>query len=131
IDGQGAYTTVNGDKTVMRPGDLILTPAGMWHDHGNDGAGPVLWMDILDSPVVRFLETLSVEPHSHEKQLNSGRNEVSERRYFSPGLVPGGRNAEQQERLLTYRWEKAHEALLRLAEVDSDPFDDVILQYVE
>jgi gentisate 1,2-dioxygenase len=131
IDGQGAYTTVNGDKTVMRPGDLILTPAGMWHDHGNDGAGPVMWMDILDSPVVRFLESLSVESYSHEKQLNGGQNEVSERRYFAPGLVPAGQNAETQERLLTYRWEKAHEALLRLAEVDTDPFDDVILQYVE
>jgi gentisate 1,2-dioxygenase len=131
IDGHGAYTTVNGDKTVMQPGDLILTPGGMWHDHGNEGSGPVMWMDILDSPVVRYLETLNVEPFSEEKQSNSGRNEVSERRYFAPGLVPGGHDAQKQERLLTYRWEKAHEALLRLAEVESDPFDDVILQYVE
>ena len=33
--------------------------------------------------------------------------------------------------MLIYRWENAREALLRLAEVESDPFDDVILEYVE
>jgi gentisate 1,2-dioxygenase len=131
IDGQGAYTTVNGDKCMMRPGDLILTPAGTWHDHGNEGSGPVMWIDILDSPVVRFLETLNMEPYPHEKQIDGINKEMSERRYLAPGLVPAGHDAEKKERLLVYRWEKAHEALRRLAEVESDPFDDVILQYVE
>jgi gentisate 1,2-dioxygenase len=131
IDGEGAYTTVNGDKSTMHPGDLILTPAGTWHDHGNDGSGPVLWMDILDSPVVRFLETLNMEPYPHEKQIEGLKKEASERHYFAPGLVPAGHESEKQERLLAYRWEKAYDALSRLAEVESDPFDDVILQYVE
>ena len=131
IDGQNAYTTVNGDKCVMRPGDLILTPAGTWHDHGNEGSAPVMWMDILDSPVVRFLETLSMEPYPHEKQVEGIKNEVSERRYSAAGLLPAGHDAEKQERMLVYRWDNAREALLRLAEVESDPFDDVILEYVE
>ena len=131
IHGEGAYTTVNGDKSVMRPGDLILTPAGTWHDHGNEGSEPVMWMDILDSPVVRFLETLNMESYPHERQADGIKNDLSERRYVVPGLVPAGQGAEKQERLLAYRWEKTHEALLRLAEIDSDPFDDVILQYVE
>lgn len=131
IDGQGAYTTVNGDKCTMRPGDLILTPAGAWHDHGNEGSGPVMWMDVLDSPVVRFLETLNMEPYPHEKQMDGLTYERSEQRYFAPGLVPAGSDADTHERLLVYRWEQAHEALLRLANVESDPFDDVILQYVE
>jgi gentisate 1,2-dioxygenase len=131
IDGQGAYTTVNGDKCVMRPGDLILTPAGAWHDHGNEGSGPVMWMDILDSPVVRFLETLNMEPYPHEKQMEGIKKGISEQRYFGPGLVPASHDAEKQERLLVYRWDKAYEALQGLANVESDPFDDVILQYVE
>jgi len=29
IEGQGAYTAVNGEKAWMSPGDLIVTPA-MW-----------------------------------------------------------------------------------------------------
>ncbi len=131
IDGQNAYTTVNGDKCVMRPGDLILTPAGAWHDHGNEGSGPVMWMDILDSPVVRFLETLNMEPYPHEKQIEGLKKDVSERRYSAAGLLPAGHDAEKQERMLVYRWDNAREALLRLAEVERDPFDDVILEYVE
>lgn len=131
IDGQNAYTTVNGDKCVMRPGDLILTPAGTWHDHGNEGTGPVMWIDILDSPVVRFLETLSMEPYPHEKQIEGIKNDVSERRYSGAGLLPAGHDADKQERMLVYRWDNAREALMRLAEVESDPFDDVILQYTE
>src|SRR5271155_4223517 len=88
-------------------------------------------MDILDSPVVRFLETLQMEPYPQERQTDGIKNEISERRYFAPGLVSAAHGAEKEERLLVYRWEKAHEALLRLSEVESDPFDDAILQYVE
>jgi gentisate 1,2-dioxygenase len=131
IESEGGYTTVNGDKCMMRPGDLILTPAGAWHDHGNEGSSPVMWIDILDSPVVRFLEMLSMESYPHEKQMDGTRKEVSERVYSEPGIVPAGLDASKQERMLTYRWDKAHGGLLRLAEVQSDPFDDVILQYVE
>jgi gentisate 1,2-dioxygenase len=132
IDGEGAYTTVNGDKTVMRPGDVILTPAGDWHDHGNEGSGPVMWMDILDSPVVRFLEALKVESYPHEKQSPHAKNERSEKLYFAPGLVPARDAAERAtEPLLAFRWEHAREALDRLAEVANDPFDDVMLEYVQ
>lgn len=84
IDGEGAYTTVNGDKCAMHPGDLILTPAGDWHDHGNEGTGPVMWMDILDSPVVRFLETLTMESYPHEKQSAGSQNGRSERLFLRP-----------------------------------------------
>ena len=94
IDGEGAYTTVNGDKCMMHPGDLILTPAGDWHDHGNEGTGPVMWMDILDSPVVRFLETLTMESYPHEKQLAGSQNGRSERLFSAPGLVPAGHASE-------------------------------------
>ena len=131
VHGEGAYTTVNGNKRVMRRGDLILTPAGTWHDHGNEGPEPVIWMDILDSPVVRFLEMLSMESYPHQRQTDEIKNNLSERRYFAPGLVPAGEDVEKHERLLVYRWEKTHEALLRLSEIDNDPFDDVVVQYVE
>ena len=131
IDGEGAYTTINGDKCMMHPGDVILTPAGDWHDHGNQGPGPVMWMDILDSPVVRFLEALQVESYPHEKQAESVKNGRSERLYFAAGLVPPGHGDVANEQLLAYRWETAREALERLAEVENDPFDDVMLEYVQ
>ncbi|OQV06570.1 Cupin domain-containing protein [Cladophialophora immunda] len=49
--GAGAYTAVEGEKIAMRRGDVILTPSWQWHDHGNEGAGPVIWLDGLDLPL--------------------------------------------------------------------------------
>jgi gentisate 1,2-dioxygenase len=58
VQGNGAYTAVDGERTTMRPGDFILTPPWAWHDHGNPGAGgaaePVVWLDGLDIPMTRF-----------------------------------------------------------------------------
>src|SRR6202521_1079853 len=36
LDGEGAYTQVEGEKTIMAPGDFVLTPNWAAHDHGNN-----------------------------------------------------------------------------------------------
>ena len=58
VQGKGAYTAVDGERTTMHPGDFILTPSWAWHDHGNPGidgvAEPVIWLDGLDIPTTRF-----------------------------------------------------------------------------
>jgi gentisate 1,2-dioxygenase len=54
LDGEGAYTAVDGERTTMHRGDFIITPSWTWHDHGNPGNQPVVWLDGLDIPVVRF-----------------------------------------------------------------------------
>ena len=56
VEGEGAYTTVDGVKCVMEPGDLIITPPMRWHDHGHEGREPVIWLDGLDIPLVRSVE---------------------------------------------------------------------------
>ena len=56
VEGEGAFTIVDGEKCAMERGDLILTPGGMWHDHGHDGTEPVIWLDALDLPLFVFLE---------------------------------------------------------------------------
>src|SRR6185437_16258238 len=56
LDGEGAYTAVDGERTTMRYGDFIITPSWTFHDHGNDGAEPVVWLDGLDIPMVRFFD---------------------------------------------------------------------------
>ena len=56
LRGEGAYTTVDGQRCPMQPGDLVVTPSMAWHDHGNSGGQPTMWMDMLDWQVVRFLE---------------------------------------------------------------------------
>ncbi|HEY5412260.1 MAG TPA: cupin domain-containing protein [Caulobacteraceae bacterium] len=54
MEGQGAYTAVDGERAYMKPGDFIITPAMTWHEHGG-GDQPVIWLDGLDVPLVGFL----------------------------------------------------------------------------
>ncbi len=61
MEGSGAHTAVDGEKAVMRPFDLVLTPNWQWHDHGNDSAEPMIWLDGLDIPTVRFFEASFAE----------------------------------------------------------------------
>src|SRR5438094_4835564 len=56
IEGEGAYTAVDGERTTMRPGDFIITPSWTFHDHGNPGDVPVVWLDGLDIPMVAFFD---------------------------------------------------------------------------
>ncbi len=109
LHGEGAYTTVDGHKCAMRPGDVVVTPGMAWHDHGNEGGAPVIWMDVLDWPVVRFLENLAAESSLEEQQAV---------RRQSPG------------RDLLHPWSDAYAALLRRAEREPDPFDDILVEYL-
>jgi gentisate 1,2-dioxygenase len=56
VEGEGAFTTVDGVKCVMERGDFIITPPMRWHDHGHEGATPVVWLDGLDIPLVRAFD---------------------------------------------------------------------------
>jgi gentisate 1,2-dioxygenase len=63
IDAKGAYSTVDGEKTPMETGDVVLTPGWCWHEHGHDGDEPAYWLDALDAPLTRLLETTFYEEH--------------------------------------------------------------------
>lgn len=62
LEGSGAYTSVDGERLWMTPGDLILTPSWRYHDHGNVGEGPMIWLDGLDTPLFQHLRIGFQEP---------------------------------------------------------------------
>ena len=62
VEGSGAYTAIDGEKAYMEVGDLILTPSWVWHDHGHEGTEPVVWLDGLDIPLVRYLGPVLPSP---------------------------------------------------------------------
>ena len=68
IEGRGGYTVVNGERVPMSPGDLVLTPNWSWHDHANDTDAPMIWLDGLDTPLVRMLEAGFYEEYDQERQ---------------------------------------------------------------
>src|SRR5512140_2790015 len=68
VEGSGAYTAVDGERTTMHPGDFIITPSWTWHDHGNEGSEPVVWLDGLDIPIVALFDAQFAETYPEETQ---------------------------------------------------------------
>ncbi|HXQ65449.1 MAG TPA: cupin domain-containing protein, partial [Alphaproteobacteria bacterium] len=89
IEGKGAYTAVDGEKTVMSEGDFVITPPWTWHDHGNESELPMVWMDGLDLPLVNFLNTSFMEPYPQDTQPLSRPLGDSLARY-GQGILPDG-----------------------------------------
>ena len=131
IQSQGGYTTVDGEKIPMHPGDLLLTPNWTWHDHGNDTADPMIWLDGLDLPLVHLLESVFYEPFSEDVQPVTHPVDGSRNLYGAGSLSPGWQTSEgAHSPLMHYPWEQAREALLRLApDTDGSAHDGVILEY--
>jgi gentisate 1,2-dioxygenase len=138
----GGYTTVEGERCAAARGDLILTPHGTWHDHGNDGAAPVVWVDILDYPLLEFLDCIWLdEAYPGPRQGNSRAQAVvhetghSARFYGAGGVLPAfpshqrgiGRGATP---LIHYRGSEVRDALDRLRGAAGDPYEGVALRFV-
>ena len=87
IEGEGAFTAVDGERTYMKPGDFVITPSWTWHDHGNDSDQPMVWLDGLDIPLVSQLDAGFMEPGNAEQQMETRPAGDSLARYGS-GLLP-------------------------------------------
>lgn len=68
VEGEGAYTAVDGERVTMHPGDFIITPSWTFHDHGNPGDEPVVWLDGLDIPMVAFFDAGFAERYAQDVQ---------------------------------------------------------------
>ena len=87
LEGSGAHTAVNGERTEMHEGDFVITPPLAWHDHGNESSQPIFWLDGLDIPIVQFLDASFSEHHDEDEQPISRPEGDSEARY-GPNLLP-------------------------------------------
>jgi len=87
LEGEGAHTVVNGERTQMRPGDFIITPPMAWHDHGNESADAIYWLDGLDIPVVQFLDASFAEHMGEDAQPITRKPDDSAAR-FGANLLP-------------------------------------------
>lgn len=113
VEGAGAFTTVDGEKCPMSRGDLILTPTGLWHEHGHDGTEPVVWLDVLDLPLVYYMEA-SYHVNGPRQEVKAGSGD---RAYARAGVVPSlafSRSTNAYP-MLRYPWVDARAALESLA----------------
>ncbi|HSH22012.1 MAG TPA: cupin domain-containing protein [Candidatus Caenarcaniphilales bacterium] len=130
IDGAGSYSTVEGDKVFLERGDLVLTPPWTWHDHGSESGERAIWMDVLDIPLNNFLDAPFFENYPQESQPVDKVLNGSVLKYGVGQLRPAWEKPTRDyPPLMTYKWADTERALVNLAAVDADPFDDVALEY--
>lgn len=135
VEGTGAYTAVNGERTTMHPGDFIITPSWTWHDHGNmavaDGGEPVVWLDGLDIPLVRMLGAGFAEPYPKAEQPLV-RPEGDALARYGHNMLPVRYTPETlTSPIFNYPYSRTREALYQLERHgDIDAWDGVKLRYV-
>lgn len=131
LEGNGAYTAVDGEKSYMSKGDLILTPSGRWHDHGNESEEPTFWLDGLDIPIVQFLDASFMEHHSEDEHPHVRKDGDSMARYGS-GLMPVDFTpVSNTSPMIKYPYDRTRESLRTMKEAGSpDPCHGYKLMYV-
>ena len=122
MEGEGAYTAVEGERTTMRPGDFVVTPSWTWHDHGNETGRPMVWLDGLDTPLVRLLDAGFAEPANVDSQTIH-RPEGDSPARFGSNMVPvDWKPARQSSPVFNYPYARSRETLETLSRNgDPDP----------
>jgi gentisate 1,2-dioxygenase len=118
IEGEGGYTAVGGERATMRPGDFVVTRSWAWHDHGNLGKGPMVWLDGLDTAIAKFFGGTFREDHANETHPIVRAEGESLAAYGANMLPLSGNAANLHSPILLYPYERSRAALehMRLAD---------------
>jgi gentisate 1,2-dioxygenase len=142
LSDKGGYTNVEGERCDAARGDIIITPNGTWHDHGNTDANPVIWIDMLDWPLMEFLDCAWVDQEFHpgsgsnsKSQETIHSNGYSNRLYGSGGMVPTfvspqlgfGRDPTP---MIHFRGARIRESLEALRKEKGDAHEGIQLEFV-
>jgi gentisate 1,2-dioxygenase len=133
IEGDGAYTAVSGEKSVMKPGDFIITPSMTWHDHGHEGQGPVVWMDGLDIPMLGLFGAMFFETYPDDSQPQRRQPGDSLARYGA-NMRPVNDAAwtKPESPIFSYPYERSRDALEQLRRTGEwDPTAGLKLEYID
>jgi gentisate 1,2-dioxygenase len=142
LSEEGGYTTVEGERCAAERGDLILTPNGTWHDHGNDGGSPVVWADILDFPLLEFLDCSWIDEDFPGVRAGNARAQqplhsegYSARLYGAGGILPAFVSHRRgighgTSPVFHYRGAAIRGALAGLTGETGDPYEGIALRFV-
>ncbi|VVD81438.1 Gentisate 1,2-dioxygenase [Pandoraea eparura] len=132
VEGCGAWTAVNGERTTMHPGDFIITPSWTWHDHGNPVDGePVVWLDGLDIPLVQYFDAGFAENYPESQQPVQRPEGDSFARYGYNMLPVHHKVSDPTSPIFSYPYARSREALDTLyRNGELDPWDGIKLRYV-
>ncbi len=126
LEGSGAYSVVDGERVDMERGDLVVTAPMTWHDHRSEGAGPTIWLDALDIPLVRFFDASFLERSEQAARPVTRPNGDSLARYGAALLPVAAPPSGAASPIASYPYARTREVLDRLAKAgDLDPWQGV------
>jgi gentisate 1,2-dioxygenase len=143
LTGKQNFTGVEGEDITFGPGDLVLTPADAWHNHGNRGDDFAINVSVLDLPLCEFLNAAEFD-HSYAEEIDgkivtpgeqTARyvDDYSRKIYGRSGLLPRfvdhKRGTGKHSPMYVYRWEETRGLLEDLRDHDGSPWDGIMLEY--
>ena len=111
VEGEGAVTIVDEKACPMAERDMVLTPAMCWHEHTNPGAKRVIWLDVLDGPLVRQLDVVRFE---RERKVPPPAL-PADSAFAAAGFVPAEMPVPGHSPMFRYAWSDAERALAATA----------------
>lgn len=142
LSDKGGYTNVEGEKCVCRRGDIVFTPNGTWHDHGNEDTEPMIWIDMLDWPLMEYLDCVWVNQDYRDPNGGNSKSQPvthqdghSTRLYGSGGLKPVLDDNQRgwgqgMSPMFHFKGAAIRAALEGLKDQKGDPFEGIKLQIV-
>lgn len=145
LTGTSNFTGVDGENITFGPGDLVLTPHDVWHNHGNVGDEAAINVSVLDLPLCEVLNAIHFE-HDYTEEVDGERVRVSvqserfaadysQRVYGHGGLrprfLPHRRGNGRASPMFVYRWERTRELLEGFRDHDGSPHEGISVEYVD
>ena len=145
LTGKQNFTGVEGEPITFGPGDVVLTPADAWHNHGNHGDDFAVNVSVLDLPLSEVLNAASFEHDykevedgeltTRQEQTNRYSAHHSQKTYGFGGLKPRfithNRGTGYHSPMYVYRWEQTLELLDNFRTHDGSPWDSIKVEYTD
>ena len=143
LTGNQNFTGVEGEDITFGPGDLVLTPAAAFHNHGNHGDDFAVNVSVLDLPLCEFLNAAEFD-HGYAEEKDGKKispaeqtaryeGDYSRKIYGHSGLLPRfinhSRGTGHHSPMYVYRWDETRSLLEDLRDHDGSPWDAISVEY--
>ncbi len=131
VQSKGMYTTAEGEQQIMEPGDLLIQPGWAYHDHTNNTDEPAVWLDLLDHPLTRYLDSMAgnVFPGGRAQPITKPDGYGGQ--HYGTIRPPTAESKSNRWVAYSYKWKDTVKTLENLAAIEGagDPYDGILLEY--
>jgi len=141
MEGSGGYTIIDGERMDFGPGDLVVTPNWAWHHHGNESKNDIIYLNILDIPIVTTLGAVfndldykKMGDTEEDYQSVTEPLNRSEELYGAGGVVPTFATEKPRREHFTsqflYQWKNTQKHLEKMKKYAGSPYDGILVEFV-